>query len=558
MNDTTIKFNGQNYIANYNKETGYYEVDLEAPIEGGIYNTEIKFTDLFGQSYEGTKTVQVLAKEKLKLETNKVFIWIFNGQDFKVKDILEIADYEINVDEETNAKTSVKVLKKTTAEADDIVAIKKNNEIIYWGIVDEIQNEDGKNLYEYTLKYITNLFSQKIALSKNQNVEQIKEGYYKIRTAKDTNKVLDALGGSADTGANVQLYQDNNSNAQKWKVTKDSNGYYSFMALCSGKMLDLADGVVQNEQNIWQVTNNGSDAQKWRIEHIEGVKYKIGIKGHLFYVDIKGGKTENGTNIQLYSGENNSINQQFIFERLEDIMIREEGIEDFIANAIKENFVNSNDVFMNKEYIEVRVKTHTKLNTTVSNVENNIYNLHTYMTNCTQLYNINYNIYSENKKLIIEIENKSIKKKLIDVNAQTITKYTEVFETNIISKVEVLTDTEPYFLYLLADRTTTTDGSNINRAKGKTETVYAKDIKEAEQKALDTIKANRYNHNITFEMLGDLMNVGTPIAIKTKNSVILDTYISATKISSNSRFIEYTCGNIRVKFIDKILKERNK
>lgn len=558
MNDTTIKFNGQNYIANYNKETGYYEVDLEAPIEGGIYNTEIKFTDLFGQSYEGTKTVQVLAKEKLKIETNKVFMWIFNGQDFKVKDILEIADYEINIDEETNAKTSVKVLKKTTAEADDIVAIKKNDEIIYWGIVDEIQNEDGKNLYEYTLKYITNLFSQKIALSKNQNVQQIKEGYYKIRTVKNTNKVLDVLGGSADTGANVQLYQDNNSNAQKWKVTKDSNGYYSFMALCSGKMLDLADGVVQNEQNIWQVTNNGSDAQKWRIEHVEGVKYRIKIKGHLFYVDIKGGETENGTNVQLYSGENNSINQQFIFERLEDIAIREEGIEDFIANAIRDNFINSNDTFMNKEYIEVRVKTHTKLNTTVSNVENNIYNLHTYMTNCTQLYNINYNIYAENKKLIIEIENKSIKKKLIDVNAQTITKYTEVFETNIVSKVEVLTDTDIYYLYLLTDRTTTTDGNNVNRAKGRTETVYIKDIEEAEQKALDTIKSNRYNHNITFEMLGDLMNVGTPIAIKTKNSVILDTYISATKISSNSRFIEYTCGNIRVKFIDKILKERNK
>ena len=51
------------------------------------------------------------------------------------------------------------------------------------------------------------------------------------------------------------------------------------------------------------------------------------------------------------------------------------------------------------------------------------------------------------------------------------------------------------------------------------------------------------------------LKVGTPVAIKTANSVILDTYISALKITQ-SELIEYTCGNIRVKFIDKLLKER--
>ena len=78
-----------------------------------------------------------------------------------------------------------------------------------------------------------------------------------------------------------------------------------------------------------------------------------------------------------------------------------------------------------------------------------MYNLHTWMTNCTQLYNINYNIYREDRKLIIEIENKIAKKKLIDVNAHAISNYTEVFSTDIVSKVEVLTSTETYYLYLL-------------------------------------------------------------------------------------------------------------
>ena len=110
---------------------------------------------------------------------------------------------------------------------------------------------------------------------------------------------------------------------------------------------------------------------------------------------------------------------------------------------------------------------------------------------------------------------------------------------------------------MLNDRTTTTDKTNKNRAAGKTVTVYTENYSDARQTALDQIKQNTYNHNITFNYLDKFIKIGTPIAIKTKESLIFDTYISAIRIT-NSKFIEYTCGNIRVKFIDKLLKERNK
>lgn len=114
-----------------------------------------------------------------------------------------------------------------------------------------------------------------------------------------------------------------------------------------------------------------------------------------------------------------------------------------------------------------------------------------------------------------------------------------------------------YTLYLLNDRTTTTDMANENRAEGKVETVYTENYEDAQQKALDVMKSNSYNHNITFNLYNRFIKVGTPIAIKTKESVILDTYISAIKITQN-KFYEYICGNIRIKFIDKLLKERKK
>ena len=412
-NQLTVTFNNQNYIATYNSQTGYYELELKAPDVGGIYTANINYTDMLGQVFEDSFVVQVFVKESIKFETNKVFMWIFDYKDFTVKDIVEISDYEINIDEETNASSIIKVLKKTTAKSRDIVAIKKNNAVVYWGIVDNIQNTDGQNLYEYTLKYITNLFGQKI--------------------------------------------------------------------------------ILENEN-----------------------------------------------------------------------LIKTTGVEDFVANAITTNFISNSDTFVNLTYLQINIKTHTKKQITVSNVENNIYNLHTWMTNCTQLYDVVYSFSIINKKLVITIEIKETSKELIDVNAQPISNYTEVFETDVVSKVTVLYDKVAeaenkgkYTLYLLNDRTTTTDKNNTNRAEGKIETVYTENYEDAQQTALDTMKANAYNHNITFSYFNRFIAVGTKIAIKTKESLIFNTYISAVKITQ-SKFYEYTCGNIRINFIDKLLKERNK
>lgn len=554
MNEMTINFNEQSYIAKYNKETGYYEVNLKAPDQGGIYEADISFTDLYEQDYEDTQIIQIWAKEKIKIETNKIFMWIFDYRDFEVKDIVEISDYEINIDEETNANSIIKVLKKTSAKARDIVAVKKNNEIIYWGIIDNVQNEDGKKLYEYTLKYITNIFDEDVALKENVKQEQIEEGTYIIKTAIDPNKVLDVQNGSVEDGASIHIWNNNETENQKWVVTKNTDNSYRITSLKSNKSVDVPSGNYADGVKLEQYTQNSANVQKFNIIQDAGIYYTIKTFANNFNIDIEGGAPTEGTSAIIFHPTGND-NQLFLFEILKEEIIKNKGIEDFIANAIEENFTNSKDILTNLGYLDIRVKTHTKLQTTVSNVTDGLYNLHTWMTNCTQLYNIMYTVYVENKKLVIEIENKSFNKELIDVNAQPISKYTEVFDTDIVSKVEVLTNTDTYYLYLLNDRTTTTDSTNENRAEGRTERVFTANYEDAEQKALDQITANRYNHNITFKYLERLIKVGTPISIKTKESLIHDTYISAIKITQN-KFIEYTCGNIRTGFISKIKKER--
>ena len=180
QNQVIVEFNGENYVMNYNNQTDYFELEIKAPDVGGIYDAVVRFTDLYNTTYRETVPVQVWAKAPIVIEMNKMFMWIFDYKDFSVKDIVEIANYEINIDEETNANTIVDVLKKTTAKARDIVAIKKNNEVIYWGTIDNIQNTDGQNLYEYSIKYITNLFEQNIIL-KNENL---------IKTSKTKTSIL--------------------------------------------------------------------------------------------------------------------------------------------------------------------------------------------------------------------------------------------------------------------------------------------------------------------------------------------------------------------------------
>ena len=485
---------------------------------------------------------------------DKVFMWIFDYKDFEVKDIVEIADYEINIDEETNANSIIKIVKKITAKKKDIVTIKINNQIVYWGVIENIANEDGKELFEYTLKYITNIFDEKIPLTKNIEDDEIEEGVYRIKSSVAPEKVLDVVSGSVKSEANVQLWTNNNTSAQKWKLKKEGD-YFTIQCINSGKFLDLQGNIPQNGQTIWQYNQNNTNAQQWKIENIKDSLYRIAAKSnHNYFIDLAGACPTEGTNIQIYEW-NNTLAQKWYLEKLDEKIISDIGIEDYIAEMIKDYFTKSKDTLINKKYLEVRVKTHTKLNATVSNVQDNMYNLSTWMTNCTQLYNINYNFFIENKKLIIEIENKIKEKELIDVHAQSISNYSEVFETEIVSKVEVVTNTQTYYLYLLNDRTTTEDMNDQNRADGKIERIYTANFEEAEQKALDVIQANKYNHNITFNMPGEIIKVGTPIAIKTKKSIVFDSYISAVKITKN-KFIEYICGNIRVKFIDKLLKER--
>ena len=148
--------------------------------------------------------------------------------------------------------------------------------------------------------------------AENRNV--LADGTYTISTLLNSNYVLDVKDGHTNNGANIQLYENNDTAAQQFNVSHDSQGYVTFTNVKSGKVLDLSDAVVRNGGNIQQYKSNGTRAQKWIVQQ-SGSGYSIvSAIDTSFSLDIRNGFVYSGSNIQLYKS-NNTAAQQWTFNK---------------------------------------------------------------------------------------------------------------------------------------------------------------------------------------------------------------------------------------------------
>lgn len=135
--------------------------------------------------------------------------------------------------------------------------------------------------------------------AENRNV--LANGTYTISTLLNSNYVLDVKDGSTSNGANIQLYESNDTAAQQFKVSHDSQGYVTFTNVKSGRVLDLNGAIVKDAGNIQQYTSNGTRAQKWIVKQ-DGNGYVVMSAINPNYIlDLNGGSVRNGSNIQLHS-----------------------------------------------------------------------------------------------------------------------------------------------------------------------------------------------------------------------------------------------------------------
>ena len=150
------------------------------------------------------------------------------------------------------------------------------------------------------------------------NRNNLSDGIYTINSSLNFTFVLDVNGGSKANFGNIQLYKNNGTVAQGWKVNHDSKGYVTFINVGSGKAIDVKNGYSQNEQNISQYDSNNTYAQKWIvIKDGDGFKIVSALNDN-FVLDLSNGQVKNMANIQLYK-ENGTSAQRWYFRTYESI-----------------------------------------------------------------------------------------------------------------------------------------------------------------------------------------------------------------------------------------------
>ena len=84
-----------------------------------------------------------------------------------------------------------------------------------------------------------------------------------------SSKALDVQKAVAKSGTNIWQYQYNDTYAQKWIAKKNTDGSLTFVsALDPNYVLDISSGKVVNYQNIQLYQSNGTNAQKFKLTKI--------------------------------------------------------------------------------------------------------------------------------------------------------------------------------------------------------------------------------------------------------------------------------------------------
>lgn len=132
--------------------------------------------------------------------------------------------------------------------------------------------------------------------------QDLPDGTYTFGSKLNTSMKMDVSGASRSNYGNVQIWAGNGTNAQKWKVTHDSNGYVTLTSVNSGKVLDVNGGVSANGTNVQQYDSNGTYAQKWiAVKNSDGSYTFQSALAENKVLDVSGASTSNGANVQLYA-----------------------------------------------------------------------------------------------------------------------------------------------------------------------------------------------------------------------------------------------------------------
>ena len=156
--------------------------------------------------------------------------------------------------------------------------------------------ENGVNIQQWSAN---DSGSQYFKFYETEYEQEIANGTYAFHSSVDGDYYMDIAQGSEEEGVNTQIWDGNNSNAQKFQITYLGNGEYKITCVCSGLALDVDNGKTENGTAVRQWEYNGTDAQRWRIYHAEDGSYYFQsvVSGNM--LDVNWAAGYNGNTVPL-------------------------------------------------------------------------------------------------------------------------------------------------------------------------------------------------------------------------------------------------------------------
>ncbi len=150
--------------------------------------------------------------------------------------------------------------------------------------------------------------------------EKIEDGVYRIRNV-NSGLYLDVENGIAANDTNIQQWGGIEAGAyNSWRIEKDANGYYTFYSLVGdGKtyVMDVYGRKTDNGTNIALYTDKGTENQKFELEKQSDGSYAIltKITGSRSCVEVVNAYTNAGANVQQWPYTGHAC-QRWYFEKV--------------------------------------------------------------------------------------------------------------------------------------------------------------------------------------------------------------------------------------------------
>lgn len=124
--------------------------------------------------------------------------------------------------------------------------------------------------------------------SQTYTITHVKDGYYKI-TWGGSGRCLDIKGnpGTVANGNDIHLWSWTNGDNQLWKFIKNDDGSFTIATKKKGSddkiyVLDVTGGTMADKTNLQLYQSNNSDAQKWLLEPVSTVASERTVPDYYF------------------------------------------------------------------------------------------------------------------------------------------------------------------------------------------------------------------------------------------------------------------------------------